>query len=128
MAVPIAHPFAHGVGAVEQLDEAHAPFQQPPGQDAIPGKAGLVRIRRVVGPIGFERGGRFARQIAHFRRAQLQPGGQFIAGDPRGQFRVGAVAIEMLLIQHFQKFAARLFAVGRNARGRQQIGDRLLRH
>ena len=41
MTVPISNSFAHGVGAVEQLNEAYAALDQAPGKDAIFRKARL---------------------------------------------------------------------------------------
>ena len=42
---------AAGVGAVEELHEAHAALDQPPGQDAVAGEGGLDRVRRIIGAV-----------------------------------------------------------------------------
>ena len=42
VAVPVADALAHRVGAVEELHEPHAPLEQPPGQQAVAGEAGLA--------------------------------------------------------------------------------------
>ena len=42
---------AAGVGAVEELHEAHAALDQPPGEDAVAGEGGLDRVGRVVGAV-----------------------------------------------------------------------------
>ena len=39
--VPVAHALAHRVTAVEELHEPHPLLHEPPGEDAVAGKAGL---------------------------------------------------------------------------------------
>ena len=41
VAVPVAHALAHRVTAVEELHEPHPLLHEPPGEDAVAGKAGL---------------------------------------------------------------------------------------
>ena len=54
VAVPIADAFTHRVSAVEKLHEAHAAFEQPPGEQTIAREAGfnLVGIINAVERFG----------------------------------------------------------------------------
>ena len=52
VAVPVAGPFAAGlIGAVEQLDKPYAIFNQPPGQDTIPGKSRFHLVPSIIGAV-----------------------------------------------------------------------------
>ena len=104
VAVPVADALAHRVGAVEELHEAHAALEQPPGEQAVAGEAGLDLVG-VVGAVGRVRGGRLARQVADFRRAELQLRGQLVAGDPRGQLAVAGIARQVLVVEQLEKVA-----------------------
>ncbi len=54
VAVPVAGAFAAGlVAAIKKLHEAHALFQEPPGEDAVACVVGFVFRFRVVGAVHF---------------------------------------------------------------------------
>ena len=57
--VPIADAFTHGVGAIEELDEANTFFQETPGENAVAGEPGPVLVLGIVGPVSLEDGCRF---------------------------------------------------------------------
>src|SRR5438034_5908521 len=50
VSVPVAHTFAHCVGAVEELHEAHAALDQPAREQAVPRETGfdLVAVIHTV--------------------------------------------------------------------------------
>ena len=52
MAVPVEFAAA-GVGSIEELHESHSVFDQSPGEDAVPGKSDLDRIRGVICTVTF---------------------------------------------------------------------------
>src|SRR5437667_8346914 len=99
---PIAHLLAHGVGAIEKLHESHAPLDEPSGQQAIPGKASLDFVA-VVHPIEFERRRALLAEVSDLRRAQLHPGGKFIAGNAREQLAVARMAGEVTIVKESQQ-------------------------
>src|SRR5437899_2319664 len=57
VSIPVAHAFAHGISAIEQLDETHAALDEPPRQQTVPGKARFKRIG-IGRAIGIEGAGR----------------------------------------------------------------------
>ena len=92
VAVPVADAFAAGlIGAVEKLDEAHAFLDQPPGQDAVAGVSGLrswTGLPPSSAPYSFRICAGSLERSATSGTDELHAGGQFVAGDPRGQFGV----------------------------------------
>ncbi len=56
VSVPIADALAHGVGAVEELDEAHAAFAQSARENAVSREGGFEGVW-IVGAVSVQRGG-----------------------------------------------------------------------
>ena len=92
---------------VEELHEAHALFDQPPGQQAVVGEARLARLRAV----GFERSAcGLLGDVHHLRHASLHAEGQFVLGDARQRFRVAqARGLHLVQVaQRVERLAAQL--------------------
>ena len=104
VAVPIEFAAA-GVGAVEELHEAHAALDQPPREDAVARKAGLDRIRGIVGAVDFQNVRGLGGEVADFRHAELHAGGEFVAGDARGELAVAGMLFEMPRVHPLQQRA-----------------------
>ena len=111
VAVPVERPFAHGEGAVEERDEPDAALQQPPGQQAVAAEAGEDRVG-IVEAVECARGRALARQVADLRGAELHPGGQLVGGDPRGEFGIAGVLLEVFVVEQPEEVAARLVVAG----------------
>jgi len=58
VAVPVSHPFAHRISAVEELHETHPALDQAAGEQTIAGEAGLEFVA-VVDAVEFEGGKAF---------------------------------------------------------------------
>ena len=82
--VPVADAFTHGVGAIEELDEADALLKESPGEDTVAGEAGPILVLGVVGTVGLEDGCGFLGQIGDLGDGHLHAGGQFVAGNAGG--------------------------------------------
>ena len=128
VAVPVADAFAHRVGAVEQLHEAHAAFEQPPGEQAVAGEAGLDRVR-VVGAVQ-RRASRAVslREVGRPRRAAAaswRPVRSWRCG-PRVRYRRDAApgVRRSSSLQEIARGASS--ASRRDARGRREVADRLV--
>ena len=59
VAVPVAHPLPHRIGAVEELHKPDSLLQKPAGQNAVAGKPRLGGIGGIVSAIERKRGRRF---------------------------------------------------------------------
>jgi len=69
---------------IEQLDESHAPLNEPAGEQAVRRKGRLAGLD----PVEAECFCRFTGKIGQLRHARLHPVGHLILADPRGDFRV----------------------------------------
>jgi hypothetical protein len=83
-----------GVGAVEELDEADVPLDEPPREDTIPGEGGLDGVGRIIGPVEPQHVGGLAGEVGSLRHAALHSRGELVAGDP-GRERL----VPLLLVQ-----------------------------
>ena len=122
VAIPVADPFAHGVGTVEELDEAHPFLQQSPGEDAVPREARLVRVG-VVGPVQRARRGRLAGKVGQRGRLQLHARRQFVGGDPRGEVGVARIPLQVAVIEAAQELTGGLVGFRRDPGWPGQVGD-----
>jgi hypothetical protein len=113
-----------GVGAVEELDEADAAFDQAAGEDAVAGEGGFDRVGRVVGAVEAEDVGGFGGEIAEAGHAQLHTGGEFVAGDAGEQAGVAGMPFEVPLVHAAQEGAGGAVGVRVDAGGREEMADR----
>ncbi len=102
-----------GVGSVEQLDEPHTLFDEFASEDAVAGVTGADRIGRVIGSVHAESVGRFGAEVCDVWYGGLHAGGQFVAGDTSGQFRVEGVLLQVLFIEQSQESAGCAVSRGR---------------
>ena len=103
VSVPVADAFAHGIGSIEELDEADAFFQESPGEDAITCETGPILVLGVVGPVFLHYGSGFLGEIGHLRYGHLHAGSQFVAGDAGGQFGVSGILLEVAFVDTLEK-------------------------
>ena len=88
------------LSAVEQLHEAHAAFDQSPGDQAARAVlAGFVLIETVQLVRGFG----FLRDVERLGGRCLHAGGQFVAGDACFQVRLAGMIIQVPLVQRLQQ-------------------------
>lgn len=74
--------------AVHELDEAHAAFEQPPGDEAVVGKGALGQR---VGAVALDDVFGLAGEIEQVRHAGLHLVGHFVLRDARVDLRVAVV-------------------------------------
>ena len=86
--VPVA-PREAVVGSAPDLHEPDPALQQPTGNQAIAAEIFGDRLVQAIERFGRRR---FTRQVEHLGRAQLQPGGQLVAGDAGLQPRVAGTS------------------------------------
>jgi len=87
VAVPIQLATAR-VGAVEELHETHALFDQAPREDTILRERRLVRILCIVRAIHFQNVRGLGAEVVDLRHAKLHACGEFVAGDAGGELTV----------------------------------------
>ena len=83
----------------------------------------------LIEPVKRLRGVGLTREVKHLRRAQLQPGGQLIRGDPGVEPRIAFAGALMVAIERVQEREPFALALGREPgrRGREQVVNRLAR-
>ena len=125
VAVPVAARKAV-VGAAPDLHEPHAPLQQPPGDQAVGPK---VLGDWFVEAVQFLRRLRLVRDIEHFGRAELQPGGQLVgarcARRAASRLRAPARCARFSCSQQLEAFASLSRGDELRRFGRKQVGDRI---
>ncbi len=107
VAVPVrADLFGRSVlGSAEDLDKAHAAFDEPTGQKALSAKGSLVLVVQVVELL---RGCTLAPNIGDFGGAELESRGEFIRGNAGFEFAIARVIRGVLAIEQLEKIAALL--------------------
>ena len=70
--------------AVVELDEPHAPFGQPAGQQAVGGKGAIAPLRAIEIKCAL----RLIGKVDQLRHARLHLEGQLILREPGGDFRI----------------------------------------
>ena len=127
--VPVAHPFSSGlIGAVEKLDEADALLDEPARENAVQriGGAQVFGLRAgFIGAVKAENVSGFAREIGDLGHGQLHAGGEFVAGDTGGKFRITRKSFEMAGVELLQKAARGGIAGSRDDLRSRKIADRL---
>jgi len=94
---------AGGIGAVEELDDADAFFEETSGEDAILGIF-LFKVGSSVGAVGFVDGAGFAGKVHHFGDGELHLAREFVAGDAAGEIGVAGVFFEVASVEPFEDF------------------------
>jgi hypothetical protein len=87
VAVPVPYALPHGVGAIEQLNEAHAPLHQSTREHAVAREAGAHGIRIISAVEPAHRRG-LAVESHGLRHRELHAGSELVARDPRAEGRV----------------------------------------
>ena len=72
------------------------------------------------------RGRALARQVAHFRSAQLHPRGELVGGDPRREVRITGMPFQVLVVEQSEKIASGLVVAARDRVGPGQVADWLI--
>ena len=122
VAVPVTDAFAHGVGPVEELDEAHALLEQATGKDAVLGEASLVDVGVVSAVHGAGRG-RFAGEVGELGGVELHAGRELIGRDASGQVGVPGILLKVLVVEPAEVVACRAIGLGRDLGWAGEIGD-----
>ncbi|MFM1944028.1 MAG: hypothetical protein RI897_3010 [Verrucomicrobiota bacterium] len=109
VSVPVADAFAAGlVGAIEELDEADAVFDEATGENTVSGIAGLEVFEwgaGFVGTVHFEDMPGFGGEVADFGDGELHAGGEFVAGDACSEFSIPRVVLQVVLVQLVEEVA-----------------------
>ena len=108
-------------GFVEQLHEADAAFDEPPGQQAVAGEAGVLGRFDAV---AVERLLRFLAEVHQLRGARLQAIRHFVALDAGGDLRIG-IRLQRLLVQPIQGIERGALRFQVDAGGVRQIQHRI---
>ena len=107
--------------AMIQLDETNAALHQPPRHQALPSE----RFRdRVVEAVQLPRGRRLGFEIHDLGGASLHAIGEFVRLDPRGQFGVAGVLLEIDAVELFEQIETARCSSGADVRRRLQVDNR----
>ena len=101
---------AGGVGAVEELDDADAFFEEFAGEDAVLGVF-FFEVGAGVGAVEFVDGCRFVFEIHGFGDGDLHFSGEFVGGDAGGEVGVVREFFEVVGVEAFEDFGGE-FVVG----------------
>ncbi len=129
VSVPVADAFASGlVGAIEELDEADAVLDEATGEDTVSGVGGLEVFEGGAGFIGtvhLEDVLGFGSEVADLGDGELHPGGEFVAGDACGEFRISGVVLEVVLVEVVEEVTGGVVAGGGDGCGAVEVADGL---
>ncbi len=92
---------AAGIGAVEELDDADAFFEEASGEDAVLGVF-LFEIGSGICAVLLVDGGGLVGEVHHFGDGELHLAGEFVAGDAGGEVGVAGVFFEVASVESFQ--------------------------
>ena len=104
----------------EELHEAHAALDEPPGDEAARAE---FRRRRIVDAVELLRRLALAGNIERFLGRGLELGGQLVAGDARLEVGLAGMPIEMLVVELVEKAEIVLLRLAAEIRGGVEIGD-----
>ncbi len=127
VAVPIAHALAHGIRAVEDLDEAHSLLAQATREDAIFGVTGLHGVRGIVRAIHFQNVRGLAAEIGERGHGHLHLRGEFVAGDASNEFAIAGEFFEMTLVESLQEIRGGFVGARGDAIGPREEADGVFR-
>ena len=104
-----------------ELDEAHPPLRQPPGEEAIGReRAGLARPRAVF----LDHMRWLVGKIRDVGNARLHPEGELVVGDPSRDLGIG-IGGELMLVELFQSIEGSAAVLARHASRIAQVKDRI---
>lgn len=115
---------SRGVGAVEELDDADAFFEEAPGEDAVFGVF-LFEVGPGVGAVLFVDGGGFVGEVHHFGNGDLHFAGEFVARNAGGEVGVARIFFEVVSVEAFEDLGGEAVVGGGVAVGTTQVGGRI---
>jgi hypothetical protein len=110
----------HAAGV--DLDEADAPFDHPPGDQALSGEVVAAFVPNAVQVLNVLR---LCVDIDCFGRRRLHAVRQFEALNPRSQLALGVMLLMVKLVELFEQVQLPTLGGGRHRLGRNQVVDRL---